>query len=144
MTAAGSHGLRIATCLAALGCQANQQNVESAEATRIASAVRTLREAQNEDKSVLLGTLEQTTCTQPALCTLKARCVEGYRRHLSGLDALRAVRDELAQDAGELQRRGKTPAAQLLREAERELKAAHAATTQCAALEHAIRERYAL
>jgi hypothetical protein len=119
--------------LGALGgaCRGGQEDSLSREAVRITSAVRALRDAPNADKVLLVESVANTSCTAADLCSLRATCLDGYRRHLRAL--------------GEAHHAGAAGApAELLARAERELEAAHELTERCARAEAEVRSKYRL
>lgn len=103
-----------------------------AEAERVVSAVRALREAGNEDKPARLAALRAVECTLPDVRELKSECVSAYELYAKGLDAVRAVKKSLASDAGEGDAKR---AAELLADAERDVAAGKQRASRCAELE---------
>ena len=55
------------------------------------SAVRALRNAENEDKPARLGALGAVPCALPDVAELKNECVSAYELYNKGLDAVRAA-----------------------------------------------------
>ena len=111
-----------------------------AEAGRVAHQVKTLRDADNVQKPVLLKALDQIPCTTPEICSVKKTCSDAYTLQENALTALSTVRHSV---------QGLVPGtdqeeALLLSEAEASLGRAKELATKCADAEAALRRRYHL
>lgn len=105
------------------------------------SAVRALREADNEDKPARLAALRAVPCELPDVCGLRTECVSAYELYTKGLDAVRAVKKSLASDAGDDDARR---AGELLAGAERDVAAGKQKASRCAELEGQLVAKYKL
>lgn len=105
------------------------------------SAVRALRNAENEDKPARLGALRATACTLPDVTELKNECVSAYELYTKGLDAVRAVKRSLSADAGEDDAKR---AGELLIGAERDVASGKQRASRCAEIEGRVVGKYKL
>jgi hypothetical protein len=122
------------------GSPTEKEEAARAEAGRIAHQVKTLRDADNAQKPVLLQALDQIPCTAPDVCSAKKICSEAYTLQETALTALATVRHSV---------QGLVPGidqqeALLLSEAEAALGRAKELAAKCADAEAALRRRYRL
>jgi len=102
--------------------------------------VKTLRDSDNAQKTVLLEALDGTPCTIADVCAVKKTCSEAYALQETALAALSTVRYALQGVAPGMD--GQEAA--LLSHAETALARAKDLTTKCADLEAALRRQYRL
>lgn len=121
-------------------CDDDKRAAERAEAERIVQAARALREAEGEQKVPRLAALAALPCNDVEVCRLRDVCKESGRLYLAGVDATRAVRHELGNDAGV----DAGAATRLLARAESDVKKAKQLGAECADAEGAVRRRFGL
>lgn len=124
-----------------MACQGSSDAAARAEADRVVSAVRALREADNADKPARLAALRQVPTVELEVTELKNECVAAYELYTQGLDAVRAVKKSLGEDAGQDDAKR---AAELLVGAERDVAAGKQRATRCAEGEGRVVSKYKL
>ena len=117
-----------------------KEEAARAEAGRVAHQVKTLRDADNAQKPVLLRALDQIPCTAPDVCSVKKTCSEAYTLQETALTALSTVRHSVQGLVPGLDQQE----ALLLSEAEAALGRAKDLAAKCADAEAALRRRYRL
>jgi hypothetical protein len=122
-------------------CDSGPSANARAEAERVVSAVRALRNAENEDKPARLGALRAVDCALPDVAALKNECVSAYELYNKGLDAVRAVKKSLASDAGQDDAKR---AAELLIGAEKDVASGKQRASRCAEAEGRVVTKYKL
>jgi hypothetical protein len=110
------------------------------EAGRVAHQVKTLRDADNAQKPVLLKALEGTPCTIEDVCAVKKTCSEAYALQETALAALSTVRHSVQGLAPGMEQQQ----ASLLSQAEAALGRAKDLAAKCADAEAALRRHYRL
>jgi hypothetical protein len=110
------------------------------EAGRVAHQVKTLRDADNAQKPVLLKALDGTPCTVKDVCAVKTTCSEAYALQEAALAALSTVRHSLQELAPGMEEQK----ASLLAQAEAALGRAKDLAAKCADAEAALRRHYKL
>jgi hypothetical protein len=109
------------------------------EAGRVAHQVKTLRDADNAQKAVLLKALDGTPCTVKDVCAVKTTCSEAYALQETALAALSAVRHSIQGIAPGMEQQKS-----LLAQAEAALGRAKDLAAKCADAEAALRRHYKL
>jgi hypothetical protein len=120
-----------------LGCDGDAR--ARAEADHVVSAVRALRDANDDDKPARLAALRATACQDPKVTELKDECVAAYELYLAGRDATRAVKKSLDSDGGDV-----TGARLLLERAEKDVQAGRRRAEACNLLEGQVSVRFKL
>jgi len=102
--------------------------------------VKTLRDSDNAQKTVLLEALDGTPCTIADVCAVKKTCSEAYALQETALAALSTVRHSVQGLAPGMEK----DEASLLSQAEAALGRARDLAAKCADAEAALRRHYRL
>jgi predicted FMN-binding regulatory protein PaiB len=110
------------------------------EAGQIVGRIDVLIQAHHQNKAEPWSQLKATTCTTPAICEVKAKCVQGFEPMVQAIQEIQRIKQEHKQNPNV----GAEEQLQRLEQAETKMKNAKPGMNACADAAGQLRVKYQL